>query len=148
MMVEHPKQRIEDRTADETGDEAVAIQITHLARAIRDAADAIEAVGAAIKAKSKAPTTVMRDAVPDEVDPRMTPNRLELPPNPAQPYPPLSQEVRVTVGTGVAAFHLNRRAQTLRHWACFENGPLRPRRINGRLAWAVADIRRVLGAAP
>jgi hypothetical protein len=28
-----------------------------------------------------------------------------------------------------------------------ENGPLRPMRINGRLAWNVAEIRAVLGVA-
>ena len=28
-----------------------------------------------------------------------------------------------------------------------ENGPLRPIRINGRLAWNVSELRRVLGVA-
>ena len=37
--------------------------------------------------------------------------------------------------------------QTLRCWASREDGPLRPMRINGRLAWKVADLRRVLGVA-
>ena len=60
-------------------------------------------------------------------------------------FPPLDVETRVAVPTDCAAHHLSRRPQTLRTWACFENGPLRPIRINGRLAWPVADIRRVLG---
>ena len=62
----------------------------------------------------------------------------------AQPYPPLDQERRSFVNTACAAYHLNRAAQTMRVWACMENGPLRPVRINGRLAWSVADIKRLL----
>jgi len=51
------------------------------------------------------------------------------------------------VDTAAAAYYLNRRPQTMRGWACLENGPLRPLRINGRLAWPVAELRRVLGVA-
>lgn len=58
--------------------------------------------------------------------------------------PLLDSETRETVETAAAAYHLNRRPQTLRAWACLENGPIRPLRINGRLAWRVADIRRLL----
>lgn len=61
-----------------------------------------------------------------------------------QNFPPLDTETRSHVDTACAAFRLNRKAQTLRAWACLENGPLRPIRINGRLAWAVADIKRLL----
>lgn len=64
-----------------------------------------------------------------------------------QHFPPLELVNRPTVPTEQAAHYLNRRPQTLRHWACFENGPLRPVRINGRLAWPVADLRRVLGVS-
>ncbi len=46
--------------------------------------------------------------------------------------------------TNEAAMIMNRRPQTLRKWACLENGPIRPVRINGRLAWKVADIRTLL----
>lgn len=42
---------------------------------------------------------------------------------------------------------LGRAPQTLRLWASGENGPLRPLRINGRLAWPTAEIRRLLGVA-
>lgn len=42
--------------------------------------------------------------------------------------------------TDEAAAAINRRPQTLRKWACYENGPIRPVRINGRLAWKVADL--------
>lgn len=63
------------------------------------------------------------------------------------PFPSLTQEGRLAVNTACAAWHLNRRPQTLRHWAAFERGPIRPTRINGRLAWPVAELRRVLGVA-
>lgn len=60
---------------------------------------------------------------------------------------PLTQEARTVIPTNEAALHLNRAAQTLRLWACHENGPLRPLRVNGRLAWPVAEIRRLLGVS-
>ena len=59
----------------------------------------------------------------------------------------LDRETRTAVDTATAAFHLSRQPQTLRAWACLENGPLRPLRVHGRLAWRVADLRRVLGVA-
>ncbi|WP_175826895.1 helix-turn-helix domain-containing protein [Burkholderia gladioli] len=46
--------------------------------------------------------------------------------------------------TDEAAAALNRKPQTLRKWACLENGPIRPVRINGRLAWRVSDIQALL----
>ena len=46
--------------------------------------------------------------------------------------------------TDEAAAAINRAPQTLRKWACLENGPIRPVRINGRLAWRVADLQRLL----
>lgn len=61
-----------------------------------------------------------------------------------QPFPPLEHEARSHVETACAAFHMNRRPQTLRAWACLENGALRPVRINGRLAWSVAKIKEIL----
>lgn len=60
---------------------------------------------------------------------------------------PLAQETRATLSTTEAARHLNRAPQTLRLWACLENGPLRPTRVHGRLAWRVADIRKLLEVA-
>jgi hypothetical protein len=58
---------------------------------------------------------------------------------------PLDRETRPAVDTATAAYYLSRQPQTLRGWACTEQGPLRPLRINGRLAWPVAELRRVLG---
>lgn len=64
-----------------------------------------------------------------------------------QDFPPLELENRPAVGTAAAAFYLTRQPQTLRAWACLENGPLRPIRVNGRLLWSVAEIRSLLGVA-
>lgn len=61
-----------------------------------------------------------------------------------QQFPPLELVNRPTVPTEQAAYYLNRRPQTLRHHACMENGPIRPLRIHGRLAWPVAAIRALL----
>lgn len=65
----------------------------------------------------------------------------------AQTWPPLELVNRPTIPTEQAAFYLFRRPQTLRGWACNEDGPLRPVRIHGRLGWPVAAIRALLGAA-
>ena len=46
--------------------------------------------------------------------------------------------------TAHAAAMLQRQPQTLRKWACLECGPIRPIRINGRLAWRIADIENLL----
>ena len=59
-------------------------------------------------------------------------------------FPPLEEVNRPTVPTNQAAYYLNRQPQTLRAWACLENGALRPHRIFGRLAWPVAGIRALL----
>jgi len=71
-----------------------------------------------------------------------------LPPAHSRPIPltPLDTEARHAICTAEAARHLGRAAQTLRIWACRDNGPLRPLRIHGRLAWPVADLRKLLGA--
>jgi hypothetical protein len=54
----------------------------------------------------------------------------------------IDQEV---VGTAQAAHYLNRKEGTLRLWACKSTGPIAPRNIGGRLAWPVAEIRKLLG---
>lgn len=60
---------------------------------------------------------------------------------------PLALETRTALPTQEAAGHLNRAQQTLRMWAMREDGPVRPLRINGRLAWPVSELRRLLGVA-
>lgn len=47
--------------------------------------------------------------------------------------------------TAQAAPLINRRPQTLRRWASQDNGPIRPLRIHGRLAWRIADLKALLG---
>jgi hypothetical protein len=54
-------------------------------------------------------------------------------------------DLAAVLPTDEAARAINRRPQTLRKWACLENGPIRPIRINGRLAWRVADLQTLLG---
>lgn len=57
----------------------------------------------------------------------------------------IEQITLAAVPTEQAAFYLNRRPQTLRCWAMKESGLIRPIRINGRLAWPVKEIKKVLG---
>jgi hypothetical protein len=51
---------------------------------------------------------------------------------------------RDTLPTHDAAVAINRADQTMRKWACLENGPIRPIRIHGRLAWKVSDLQALL----
>lgn len=60
-------------------------------------------------------------------------------------YPPLEEVTKPTLTTDEAAYYLNRKPQTLRAWACLENGPLRPRNVNGRLHWGTAETRTLAG---
>jgi hypothetical protein len=60
-------------------------------------------------------------------------------------FPPLALVTRPNLTTSEAAFYLNRRPQTLRGWACLENGPIRPRRIAGLLAWNTAEVKALAG---
>ncbi|WP_367141841.1 hypothetical protein [Rhodoferax sp.] len=61
-----------------------------------------------------------------------------------QRFTPLELETRPTTDTA-AAWYLRKAPQTLRIWACRENGPIRPIRVGANLHWPVADIRRLLG---
>jgi hypothetical protein len=60
---------------------------------------------------------------------------------------PLALETRSALPTAEAAYHLNRAQQTLRLWAMRNDGPVKALRIHGRLAWPVADIKALMGAA-
>lgn len=79
-----------------------------------------------------------------EIQDTLLPAPTVLKPTVAQQFQPLNQETRSHVETACAAFHLMRKPQTMRAYACLENGPIRPTRVNGRLAWSVADIKRLL----
>ena len=59
-------------------------------------------------------------------------------------FPPFASITRPTVETAAAAFYMNRKSQTLRLWSCLKSGPIRPVNVNGRLAWRVEDIRKVM----
>lgn len=54
--------------------------------------------------------------------------------------------VEHTVQTNEAAAMLGLAPQTLRRWSCDGSGPIRPRRLNNRLRWSVAEIRALLAA--
>ena len=60
-------------------------------------------------------------------------------------YPELTAlaKGRDSLPTREAAPPIHRKPQTLRKWACL-GGPIRPVRINKRLAWLVADLRSLL----
>ena len=61
-------------------------------------------------------------------------------------YEPIEQVTRPNVPTHQAAYYLDRKPQTLRMWALREGaGTIDPMRINGRLAWRVSDLKKVLG---
>ena len=64
------------------------------------------------------------------------------------PAVPLANERRATLPTSDTAAHLGRQAQTLRVWASKGTGPIKPLKINGRLAWRTADLRRLLEVKP
>lgn len=61
----------------------------------------------------------------------------------------LRERTRVdeTVDTATAAALIGYTGQTLRRWACEGSGPIRPRRVNGRLRWSVSEIRALLAGA-
>ena len=62
---------------------------------------------------------------------------------PTKSYTPLDEETRSGVETDCAAHHLNRKPQTLRTWACYGTGPIKPQRINGRFLWSTARLREL-----
>jgi hypothetical protein len=116
--------------------------------AVRDAATAVIALGRAVSALSKALQSVadlearvevleraIDSARVEEASVGRVAGRLQA---------MIGAEIRSHVDTNTAAEMLGRTPQTLRKWACYEDGPLRPVRVNGRLAWAVIDIRRLL----
>ncbi len=59
-------------------------------------------------------------------------------------FPPLELVNRPTVPTEQAAYYLDRKPQTLRGWA-MTGKVIAPLRVNGRLAWPTAGIKRALG---
>jgi hypothetical protein len=64
-----------------------------------------------------------------------------------QQFPPLELETRPTLGTAATAYYLRKARQTLRIWACKENGPIRPIRVGAHLHWKTSEIRKLLGVS-
>jgi hypothetical protein len=62
-------------------------------------------------------------------------------------YLPLEQVTKPNLTTAETAYYLDRRPQTLRVWASLENGPMRPRRIGGLLAWSTSEVKTLAGVA-
>ncbi len=64
-------------------------------------------------------------------------------------FTPLAQVTNPTVDTAAAGYYLHLAQNTLRIYACRENGPIRPLRIPGssKLHWRTADIRKLLGVS-
>lgn len=63
-------------------------------------------------------------------------------------FTPLAQEQRTHIPTNEAGKHILRKGQTMRGWHCHGDYPipeLRPLVVNGRLAWPVAGIKKLLG---
>ena len=60
---------------------------------------------------------------------------------------PTELDLPSVLPTDRAATYINRKSQTLRKWACLDSAPMgiRPIRINGRLAWKVSDLQKLLG---
>jgi hypothetical protein len=56
----------------------------------------------------------------------------------------LENETRTHVDTKTAAYHMNRRPQTLRAWSCRGDGPIKPVNVHGRLLWPVNEIRKLM----
>jgi hypothetical protein len=75
------------------------------------------------------------------------PYQLKFPPEVLDTFPALDTLTVPTVSTEIAAYYLNRKPQTLHLWAC-RGGPIKPLRVEGRLAWPVEELRRVLGVEP
>ncbi len=63
------------------------------------------------------------------------------------PFPPLALVTKPNLTTGELAYYLNRRPQTLRGWACNEDGPIRPKRVGGLLAWSTVEAKALAGVS-
>ena len=59
-------------------------------------------------------------------------------------------DLPVVLPTDRAGAYINRSPQPLRKWSCLDCAPLgiRPIKINGRLAWRVSDLQRLLEGTP
>jgi len=99
----------------------------------------MQVINAARLAKLEAKSPLESQLVGSQPIQARTPPKLE--------FLPLELETRPTLDTAATAYYLRKARQTLRIWACKENGPIRPIRVGAHLHWKTSDIRKLLGVA-
>ncbi len=99
----------------------------------------MQVINAARLAKLEAKSPLESQLVDTQPIQARTPPKLE--------FLPLELETRPTLDTAATAYYLRKARQTLRIWACKENGPIRPIRVGAHLHWKTSDIRKLLGVA-
>jgi len=57
---------------------------------------------------------------------------------------PSQQFLTQLLDTEEAASFLRLKPQTLRRWACYDQGPIRPVKVGKRLRWRLADLERLV----
>lgn len=62
-------------------------------------------------------------------------------------FPPLNTVTRDNLTTAEVAYYTNTQPQTWRIHACRETGPIRPKRILGRLQWPTVEVKKLVGVA-
>jgi hypothetical protein len=61
-------------------------------------------------------------------------------------FPPITEEQRELIPNECLAYHVNLKPKTTRDsWAGLGRGPIAPVRVNGRVYWRTADVRKLLG---
>lgn len=75
----------------------------------------------------------------------MEENTQRASPGSAVSFPPLEAVTKPSLTTAEYAYYTNIRAQTARVQASTGCGPLRPRRIGGRLHWSTSETKKLLG---
>jgi hypothetical protein len=99
-------------------------------------------INAALLAKSekkeRSPLSISKEA--------LQPIQPNAPPH-VPPYPPLALVTKPNLTMADLGYYLDRRPQTCRSWASLENGPLRPKRIGGLLAWSTTQVKALAGVA-
>jgi hypothetical protein len=98
-----------------------------------------------MNAETHSSIATMREAITTPSDRKQRIDRAQWVAEAGTSFPPLALVTKPNLTTAEAANALNRRPQTLRGWACNENGPIRPKRIHGLLAWSTAEVKALVG---
>jgi hypothetical protein len=104
-----------------------------------DESDTTEKENVEVNEKEKK-TKKEKDAVVDAHPDKDAPKR-------ESGFCPLHSVVRPMLTTREAAFYLNRKEKTLIHWNHHDCGPVKPRKIRGRLGWPTDAVRAAVGVA-